>query len=299
MIAALYVRVSTTEQADEGFSIAAQIRLLSEYCQREEIKIYNIYADEGISGQKENRPEFQKMLKDAQNKNFDIIIVHKFDRFARKVELSQRVKRQLKSAGVNVISMTEPIEDSPIGFFQEGIMELLSEYYVRNLSLEVKKGHIERAKQGLHSGPVPYGYNQDMTINAEHAYPEVTEARRKKILDEVKSYLDERDFQNDYPEIMDWDGNKDEYYLSGNVDNFFDRYKHWNRREECYTGRFYDQVTSCIRAAFDIAVEPSSGVIGFTAGDIRRIWDGQVPDWVKEFWEDDFNSTPDDDPVWM
>ncbi|HUV84239.1 MAG TPA: hypothetical protein VMV86_00935 [Methanosarcinales archaeon] len=134
---------------------------------------------------------------------------------------------------------------------------------------------------------------------AEHAYLEATGTRKKKIFDEVKSYFDEREFQNDWPEIMDWDGNKDDYYLSDQVDDFFDNYRHWSRREEYYTGRFYNQVTCCIRAAFDIAVEPSGGVIGFTAGDIRRMFDGQVPDWVKEFWEDDFDSIPNDDPVWM
>lgn len=175
MIAALYVRVSTESQAEDGFSIAAQTRLLTEYCQKNDIKIYNIYADEGISGQKENRPAFQQMLKDSKNKLFNIILVHKFDRFARKIELSQRIKRQLKDTGINVISITEPIENSPIGFFQEGIMELLSEYYVRNLSAEVKKGHLERAKQGLHNGSVPFGYKIDhskeckMTIEKEQA----------------------------------------------------------------------------------------------------------------------------------
>lgn len=169
MIAALYVRVSTTEQAEEGFSIPAQSRLLTDYCNKENINIYKIYSDEGISGQKEERPAFQQMLKDAQNKCFNIILVHKFDRFARKVELSQRIKRQLRQAGVNVVSMTEPVENSPIGFFQEGIMELLSEYYVRNLAVEVKKGMIESARQGSPVGAIPYGYNKDMSINSDQA----------------------------------------------------------------------------------------------------------------------------------
>jgi site-specific DNA recombinase len=169
MIAAIYIRVSTEMQVEDGFSISAQTRLLTDYCQKEGITVFKIYADEGLSGQKENRPQFQEMLNDAENKNFNIILVHKFDRFARKVELSQRIKKQLKSAGVNVISMTEPIEDSPIGFFQEGIMELLSEYYVRNLAIEVKKGLVEASKQGQVTGRVPFGYNKDMTINNEQA----------------------------------------------------------------------------------------------------------------------------------
>ncbi len=175
MKSALYVRVSTEEQAVEGFSIPAQTKQLSEYCEKNSIEVYKIYADEGVSGQKENRPQFQLMIKDACNKMFDVILVHKFDRFARKVELSQRIKLQLKAAGVNVISITEPIENSPIGFFQEGILELLAEYYVRNLSQETKKGHVERASQGLHNGSVPYGYVIDhsspalMSINDDQA----------------------------------------------------------------------------------------------------------------------------------
>jgi len=166
MKAALYIRVSTEEQAEEGFSIPAQSKQLSEYCVKNGIEVFKIYADEGLSGQKENRPQFQQMVKDAEKKLFNIILVHKFDRFARKVELSQRIKRQLKAAGINVVSITEPIEDSPIGFFQEGILELIAEYYVKNLAAESKKGHVERASQGLHNGSVPFGYRIDHTVPA-------------------------------------------------------------------------------------------------------------------------------------
>lgn len=174
MKAALYIRVSTDEQAEEGFSISAQLNQLTSYCTNNNIEIYKTYVDEGISGQKENRPAFQEMLKDAEKKLFNVILVHKFDRFARKVELSQRVKNQLKKTGINVISITEPLEDSPMGFFVSGLHDLLAEYYVRNLAQETKKGHIERASQGLHNGSVPFGYHidkltGDMVINEDQA----------------------------------------------------------------------------------------------------------------------------------
>lgn len=172
MKAALYVRVSTDAQAEEGFSIQAQLTFLKEYCNKNLIEIYSIYSDEGISGQTEKRPQFQRMIKDAGNKAFNIILVHKYDRFARKVELSQRIKTQLSKSGVNVISITEPIEDSPMGFFVSGLHELMAEYYVKNLSQEVKKGMRERVKQGLSNGSVPYGYKTEngiMTINEEQA----------------------------------------------------------------------------------------------------------------------------------
>jgi site-specific DNA recombinase len=179
MKAALYVRVSTEEQAEEGFSIAAQVRQLSEYCKKNNLEVYGEpYVDDGVSAKfsdESKRPAFEHMIKDAEKKLFQLIIVHKYDRFARNVELSQKVKRKLKDAGVNVVSISEPIEDSPIGFVMEGILEIFAEYYIRNLAQESKKGHVERASQGLHNGSVPYGYRIDhnvpakMSVNEEQA----------------------------------------------------------------------------------------------------------------------------------
>jgi site-specific DNA recombinase len=172
MNAALYARVSTEEQANRDNSIPAQIRALREYCKRNNIDVYKEYIDEGISGQKENRPAFQQMLSDAYSGKIEIILVHKFDRFARKIELSRKVKAKLQKAHVNVISITEPIEDSPMGFFMEGLHELMAEYYIKNLSAEVKKGMNERATKGKHMGQMPYGYycqNGNVYVNEEQA----------------------------------------------------------------------------------------------------------------------------------
>ena len=158
MKAALYIRVSTEDQAIYGFSLPAQLSLLTEYCTRNNIDVYDTYIDEGISGQKENRPQFQRVIKDAEKRLFNIILVHKFDRFARKVELSQRTKNHLAECNVTLISITEPLEDSPMGFFVGGLHDLMSEYFVRNLSVEVKKGMVQRASKGMYNGRVPYGY---------------------------------------------------------------------------------------------------------------------------------------------
>ncbi|MCX7922729.1 MAG: recombinase family protein [Clostridia bacterium] len=158
MIAALYVRVSSEEQL-EGYSIAAQVSLLTEYCTKNAISIYKIYTDEGVSAFKEKqRPQFLKLVDDAEKHLFDVVLVHKYDRFSRLVELSRATKSRLKKLGINVLSITEPIEDSPIGFFQETLLEALAEYYSRNLSAETKKGMNERVKSGAHMGCMPFGY---------------------------------------------------------------------------------------------------------------------------------------------
>jgi len=175
MKAATYLRVSSEEQAQQGFSLPAQLHQLKDFCEKHKMEIHDTYIDEGFSAKYEDerkRPQFERMLKDAEKKLFSVIVVHKYDRFARNVELSRRVKRQLKVGGVTVISISEPIEDSPVGFLQEGLLELLAEYYVRNLSQEVKKGMRERVSQGLSNGSVPYGYktiNGNMIINEEQS----------------------------------------------------------------------------------------------------------------------------------
>ena len=76
---------------------------------------------------------------------------------------------------------------------------------------------------------------------------------------------------------------------------------HWNRKEGCYTGgKFYYQVVCCIQVAFGLAVKPSlGGVIGYTAGDIRNIWDEAVPSWVKEGWNNPFDSMSNETPLWL
>ena len=113
--AAAYIRVSTDEQAE--FSPAAQKRAILIYAEKNNIKINenNIYADEGISGRKaEKRPAFMKMISDAKTKpqQFSIILVHKFDRFARNREDSVVYKSLLKKeCGIRVVSVTEQLED--------------------------------------------------------------------------------------------------------------------------------------------------------------------------------------------
>lgn len=170
--AALYARVSSEEQARKENSIPAQLRALRDHCKRNNIEIYDEYTDEAITGQIGDRPAFQRMLSDAYAGKVNVILVHKFDRFARKVELSRTIKNKLKASLVNVVSITEPIEDSPMGFFMEGLYELMAEYYVRNLSAEVYKGMNERALKGKHMGQMPYGYyvqNGQVLINESQA----------------------------------------------------------------------------------------------------------------------------------
>lgn len=83
---AIYARVSTTEQAEEGYSIDEQLRLLHEWCERQGYVVYKEYADRGISGKNINgRPALKQLINDAKQKEFDIVLVWKMNRLARDI----------------------------------------------------------------------------------------------------------------------------------------------------------------------------------------------------------------------
>ena len=164
--AAVYIRVSTEDQAE--YSPDAQLRALKSWARSNGYLIDpdHIYIDEGISGRKaERRPAFMAMIGAAKQKPapFEAILVHKFDRFARSREDSVVYKSLLrKECGVKVISITESIEDDKFSIILEAMLEAMAEYYSINLAEEVKKGMTEKARRGERQTAAPFGYR---TVN--------------------------------------------------------------------------------------------------------------------------------------
>ena len=159
--AACYIRVSTSEQAE--FSPAAQLKAIQYYAASNKIELSpkHIYVDESSGKTAENRVEFMKMISQARKKpkEFDIILVHRFDRFARSREDSVVYKSILKKeAGIPVISVTESIEDDKFSVILEAMLEAMAEYYSLNLADEVKKGMTEKALRGEFQAAPPLGY---------------------------------------------------------------------------------------------------------------------------------------------
>lgn len=163
---AVYIRVSTDEQAREGYSLDAQLKAIKKYAQNNDILIDSkyIFSDEGISGRKaEKRPAFMEMIKQSKSKprKFDVILVHKFDRFSRNREDSVVYKSLLKKEyGIPVVSISEPLDpDDKMSVIMEAFLEAMAEYYSLNLSGEVKKGQLEKHSKGeLQTNP-SFGYN--------------------------------------------------------------------------------------------------------------------------------------------
>lgn len=161
MRAAVYCRVSTEEQAAEGMSIMAQRKALAEYAHKNQMIVVDEFVDEGVSARTAERPQFQRMVSAAKKKPrpFDVILIHKTDRFARNREDAIVYKSLLRrDCGIEVRSVTEQFEDSPTGKLLEGMMEVMAEFYSLNLSQEVMKGMKEKASQGKGLGMAPLGY---------------------------------------------------------------------------------------------------------------------------------------------
>lgn len=157
-----YARVSSKEQAKKELSIPAQLKAIRKYCQDKNYKLVSEYLDEGKSAKTAERPAFQKMIALAkkQNRHFEAIIVHKFDRFSRSREDHVVYKALLKKVGVHVYSVTEQTDsETPHGFLLEGMLEVISEFYNMNLASETRKGMFKNARRGFHNGgSAPYGY---------------------------------------------------------------------------------------------------------------------------------------------
>lgn len=157
----LYARVSTEEQADEGHSIDAQLRVLREFCARKGWQVVGEYVDAGYSGKTLKRPKMQALLHDAQTapRAFDVIAVHKLDRFSRSISDTINSLTRLKEIGIGLASATQPIDfTTPEGKAMLMMLAVFAEIYIDNLSAETKKGKEQRARKGFWNGTIPFGY---------------------------------------------------------------------------------------------------------------------------------------------
>ena len=159
---ALYARVSSDRQ-DVDLSVAAQLRALRDYAEKNGYLVCREYVDEAESGRIADRPQFQKML-DAAGKPeapFKEILVWKFSRFTRKREHAVAFKSMLRRRGIRVVSITEQAEDTASGRLLEAIIEGVDEFYSENLAQEVTRGMREAASRGFWMTTyAPYGYKR-------------------------------------------------------------------------------------------------------------------------------------------
>ena len=181
MIGVIYARYSSDNQREE--SIDGQLRECRAFAEKNDITLLEPYIDRALSAKTDNRPNFQKMIKDSASKKFDVVIVWKLDRFARNRYDSAHYKSVLRKNGVRVMSATESISEGAEGILLESMLEGMAEYYSAELSEKVVRGLTENAlKCKYNGGKIPIGYhideNQFYQINPITA-PAVLEAFQK------------------------------------------------------------------------------------------------------------------------
>ncbi len=169
--AIIYARYSSDSQSEQ--SIEGQLRVCKEYAKNNNILILDTYIDRAMTGTNDNRPDFQRMIKDSNQKSFDYVLVYKFDRFSRNKYETAIHKKTLRDNGVKVISATEFVPDTPEGIISESMLEGYAEYYSAELSQKIRRGNNESRRKGnLTGGSIPFGYkniNKKAVIIPEEA----------------------------------------------------------------------------------------------------------------------------------
>ena len=208
---AIYVRVSTTSQAEEGYSIEEQIDKLESYCKIKDWSVYKVYTDGGFSGSNTERPALERLIKDADRKKFDTVLVYKLDRLSR----SQKdtlflIEDVFIKNGIEFLSLQENFDTStPFGKAMIGLLSVFAQLEREQIKERMQLGKLGRAKAGksMMWTKTSYGYDYHketgtMTINP------VQSLAIKFIF---KSYLSGRsitklrdDLNEQYPKPIPW-----------------------------------------------------------------------------------------------
>lgn len=174
MKVAIYVRVSTEEQAREGYSIAAQKKKLEDFASSQDWKVYDFYIDDGYSAKNLERPQMQRMIKDVEKRKFDVVLSYRLDRLVRSVSDLYKLLQMFDQYQVKYKSATEMFDTtSAMGRFFITLVGAMAQWERENLGERVHMGMkrmVEEQKRP--GGMAPFGYDLkdgQLFINEEEA----------------------------------------------------------------------------------------------------------------------------------
>jgi site-specific DNA recombinase len=169
-----YLRVSTAEQAEEGYSIDAQENIIRQKCEMEGCELVAIYSDRGISGKSmTNRLQLQQMLEDAKANEFDEVWCWKTNRMARNQYDLLTIVKTLESYNVAFRSCSEAFETStPAGKLMMNVLASIGEFERETIVDNVKMGMKQRARTGKWNGGIVLGY-KSVSVNENNTKLEI------------------------------------------------------------------------------------------------------------------------------
>ena len=159
---ALYIRVSTAEQASEGYSVGEQTTRLKKYAEAMEWEIYKIYVDPGYSGGNTDRPGLSEMIRDIETGGIDKVVVYKLDRLSRsQLDTLYLIEKVFLANGTDFVSMSENFDTStPFGRAMIGILAVFAQLEREQIKERMSMGKDARAKEGKwNGGTEPIGYD--------------------------------------------------------------------------------------------------------------------------------------------
>lgn len=174
MKTAIYIRVSTDEQAKHGYSIAAQLEKLEAFCVSQGWEVTSVYIDDGQSAKNLDRPKFIEMINEVQDGQFDVLLVYKLDRLTRSVLDLYKILKVLDDHNCSFKSATEVYDTTnAMGRLFITLVAAIAQWERENLAERVRFGMEKKTKLGLwKGGKSPYGYtilDKRLILNEDEA----------------------------------------------------------------------------------------------------------------------------------
>ena len=177
----IYVRVSTDEQRDNGYSIDSQLRMIKEYCEKNDYDIVDVYNDAGHSGKDLMRPEMQRLLKDIKSHKIEKLIAIKVDRLTRNNYDGFWLLNYCEQNDVKIELILEPYDVSTAnGEMIFGMNLVFGQRERKEIGARTKRAMEEMALEKIHPGHAPYGY----TRNKETGHLEI-EPEQAQVVKEI------------------------------------------------------------------------------------------------------------------
>ena len=158
----IYVRVSTDDQKDNGYSIDSQLRMIKEYCERNNYVIVSTYNDAGYSGKDLMRPEMQRLLQDIKSKKIDKLVAIKVDRLTRNNFDGFWLLNYCEEHDVKIELILEPYDVSTAnGEMIFGMNLVFGQRERKEIGARTKRAMEEMALEHIHPSKAPYGYTRN------------------------------------------------------------------------------------------------------------------------------------------